>query len=489
MNPVRLAVPWQRYGALYSAPGTLVLKISLGEAPESIPAAYDIRRRRLSPVSRFRIHAVDRVLAHFSDRVRITRVHMSAASIRQMSLGHQAYDDLEQLLGLARTFRVETARSCCISDLVDALRQVAVVDEAGPQYLTTAPLDEGTGAAPNSATAWASREMVRASEALAYEPGDPAVIVAIVDSGVVATHPEIERHLRAGLDTVQLTMDDVAMGIKLVGDRAGIDTDPLDIVGHGTSCAGIIGAVGTNMPPGLGGECGMMPIRVLGGASFPGKTSLVGIGALSDIDCGMKSAIDLGAKVINMSFGTPVAALEPNDPRPHEDVVRYALMRGCVLVAASGNSGREEQYLPAACPGVIAVGAVRDDGRPADFSTRGDHVALSAPGERIVSAGLEGYAVVTGTSFAAPFVSAAAALLVSRAARRAYPIDGSDVRRLLCDAAQPWRAGAGAGLGAGILDAYLALELLDREIDRTYAPEEPRPAATSPPTVQYVREA
>jgi subtilisin family serine protease len=272
--------------------------------------------------------------------------------------------------------------------------------------------------------------------------------------------------MRPGLDTVRLSRSDVAHGVDLVGDHAGIDTDTNDEVGHGTSCAAIAAASGDEIPPGMASGCSVLPMRVLGAATFPGKTNRVGIGGLSDIDSGMKRAIDIGAKVINMSFGTPLSALDPVDPVPHQDIVRYALARGCVLIAASGNTGAEEAFTPAALDGVIAVGAVDPDGVPTRFSTTGPHVAIAAPGHRIATATLEGYGLVTGTSFAAPFVAAAAALLVSRAERRAYPMDGATAAHLLKGSAVPWPAGRGEGHGAGLLDALGALRLLDHDMDR-----------------------
>jgi subtilisin family serine protease len=173
-----------------------------------------------------------------------------------------------------------------------------------------------------------------------------------------------------------------------------------------------------------------------------------------------------------MSFGTDDASLAPSSPKPHQDVVAYALSRGCVLVAASGNNGQETRYWPAAYPGVIAVGAVDDKRRPTSFSTRGDHVSLCAPGERVLTAGLEGYQAATGTSFAAPFVAAAAALLCARAARRASPIDGQVVAELLTRSAQPFAGPPVAGCGAGILDAAAALVALDAFIDASLPEEE-----------------
>ncbi len=170
-------------------------------------------------------------------------------------------------------------------------------------------------------------------------------------------------------------------------------------------------------------------MRVLGAAQLTGKAEPVGLGAIPDIDFGMKRAVDLGAKVINMSFGTPENALPEGAATPHADVVRYALAHGCVLIAASGNSGRAERFSPACLEGVLAVGAVNAEGKPCSFTTTGEHVALCAPGERVVSAGLRGYQFVTGTSFAAPFVTAAAALLISRARRRSEAVDARNPGR------------------------------------------------------------
>jgi subtilisin family serine protease len=205
----------------------------------------------------------------------------------------------------------------------------------------------------------------------------------------------------------------------------------------------------------------------------------MGIGSLTDIDCGVKRAVDLGAKVLNRSFGVPEGSLGEDDPVPHVDVIQYALARGCVLVAASGNSGETERFIPAAAPGVIAVGAVDDDAAPTAFTTRGDHVAVAAPGLRVVTATREGQARVTGTSFAAPFVTAAAALVVSRALRRAVPLTSPDVRRLLQASASPF-AGSGStdGCGAGVLDILATLQALDRSLDEAEGRAPPEWAPT-----------
>lgn len=469
-----LNTPWATNNDLYSPPGSLIVKLALGEAPESIPPLLNVRRGSQTPVTSMSVDSIDRVLRHMTDRVQITHLHTPAVSAG--SPQHPAdcanFNAVEHAVGLARTFRIEAGRDASVSNLVDALRQLAVVEDAYPNYMCVLPYAEPF-AAPKSTdldAAWTAHEQVAATTALAYETGDPAVIVAIVDTGVAQAHPELPR-LRSGFDAVQIRAAQMAAGVRLIGDHNRPDTDPEDVVGHGTACAAIIGARGEHLPPGLAGDCSMIAARVLGGAMFPGKTIPVGIGALADIDLGMKQIIDLGARVINMSFGTPVSLLDANDPLPHNDVIRYALMRGCVLVAASGNSSRTERFSPACIDGVIAVGAVGGDDLPTAFMTRGDHVALCAPGVRIFTAGLEGYQAVTGTSFAAPFVAATAALLLSRAARRSYPLDGQQVRRLLMDSTVPFES-AQTGCGTGHLNAYAALSALDREIDQSRRADE-----------------
>jgi subtilisin family serine protease len=218
-----------------------------------------------------------------------------------------------------------------------------------------------------------------------------------------------------------------------------------------------------DLPPGAAGRCSLLPARVLG-AALKGERR-VGVGSVANIDAGMKRLIDLGVKVINMSFGTPESQLGPDEPHPHAEVVRYALSRGVILVAASGNSGLAERFYPAAHPGVIAVGAVNSAAEPAHFSTRGAHVALSAPGEAIWSFGLDGWQRASGTSFAAPFVSAACALMVARAGARAWPLEPAQARNLLMQSARPFSQAGVEGLGHGVLDVFAALRALDDWID------------------------
>lgn len=477
----RLTPPFVETGPRL-VPGQILVKLAPGEAPEGVPALADVRLGVAQAARSLDGGPIDRMMRRFSDHVRIARVHTAAAGIGHPGKRHQGFDDVEHALGMARTFRVEIHRGCSVHQVTDSLRQLAAVEAAMPQYLATLPFRDPTEPpAPSREEmlerAWRTRSAIRAQEAMSVEPGDPALIVSVVDTGVELDHPELQGQVRPGWDSVQLGTTSFGQGIEALGDWSEPDPVPNDEVGHGTSCTSIIAGLGRKIPPGIAGDCGLLPVRVLGSARFPGSKSVTGVGALSDIDAGVKTAIDLGGRVLNMSFGTAVGDLEANDPRPHEDVVRYGLARGCVMVAASGNSGKEETYYPAASEGVIAVGAVDGEGRPSEFSTRGSHVALSAPGEQVLSAGLQhSYIQATGTSFAAPFVTAVAALIVSHALRHSTPVDSEDVEEILRESARPWPEGEGKGMGAGILDGYEALRVLERRLAPAPDPEtSPKP--------------
>jgi subtilisin family serine protease len=374
-----------------------------------------------------------------------------------MGCGHLDYDDLEHELGLSRTFRIYVDPEASIRELVEELRAIEEVEVATPAYLCETPF---TGEAPQPGAIDHARELIGADRALAIEPGDTALIVALVDSGVDVDHPELVDRLRPGVSSVALRSD-TALDLHVISGARTHLQDVGDDEGHGTACAGLIAAIGYRIGRGLAGAARLLPIRALCGAMAPGSTHPTAIGLLPDIDSGLKTAVDLGAHVLNLSFGTPEDELG-DDNVPHVETVRYAIARDCILVAAAGNTGKPGRYFPAALPGVIAVGAVDDGRRPAPFTTRGDHVALSAPGVRVASAGIGGYGVQSGTSFAAPFVTGACALLVARAARWSRPLGPEAVRRILVGSASRFAAGVDtSGCGAGILDVPAALAAVD----------------------------
>lgn len=437
----------------------LQVTLRAGEMPEHVPAHVDAVLGAAEPAAHLDGGSIDRVLARFG-AFQATNVYPARRSFGDVGSQNRHYDDCEHAHGLSRTVRVRLADASHVSRAIAALRDLAIVDHVRADVLaTTLALHE-----PEPACASVhGRDLVRATSALTHERGDERVIVAVVDSGVSLGHPELRRKLLAGYDTVDLGYGRVG-DLQLIGHSRGVDFNPRDEVGHGSHVAGIIGAQGYQMPRGIAGLSLIVPIRVLAAALAPGGKRPIGVGATSDIDCGLKVACDLGAKVINMSFGTGERSLDPDAPPPHGKVLRYASSLGIVLVAAMGNTSDEERLWPAAHPEVLAVGAVDANFRPTSFSTRGAHVALSAPGEQIYSLDLHGYRCSSGTSHSAPFVSGAAALLVSAGRRVGVELGGADVRRLLLANLQARPEGGwNDAMGHGVLDVAAALTAFRKE--------------------------
>lgn len=452
--------------------GAIHLKVRPGEAPERIASHQDVMCGAALASARFDGGPVDRVLRRHSPGIMVSRQYASRRHAGRAGSGHQGWDDLEHALGLSDTFRVFIDPEVSLLRVLAGLRELDIVEEAGPHYLCQAPFALAADGRIAEAD-YTAFDRVGAAEARRREPGDSALIVGVVDSGCALRHPELIGRLRPGADTVDLDDERVSRGLRLIGDTSGRDRDPQDEMGHGTGCASIIAAKGDRVPPGLAGAVRILPIRALARAQKVDQPEPTAVGSIADIDAAIKLAVDLGATVLNLSFGTPASALKQGDPVPHEAAIRYADQRGCIMVAASGNRGDDVPYYPAALPEVIAVGSVDANNRPSSFSSRGPHVDLCAPGERIPGAAIDGYQHNTGTSFAAPFVAAAAAMLVSAARRASTPLSGQDVRRILVRSATPFAAEATAlGCGAGVLHLPAALNVLE---DATRGP--PLPAA------------
>lgn len=476
--------------------GFLTLTLRSGVAGAPVPSHIDVLSGAGRAVPRLDGGRIDALVHRWAEGGRFRRIFHARQSLGRVGSHHVGFDDQEEAMGLSRAYQLEIARPEAALSLREALRDLGSVEQCDQQTLACAPFDAHprghpvTEPAPRAAArvrydeALLPHRRIRAAEALALEPGDAAVTVAVVDTGVVVGHPEFQRRCLAGYDTVDLGLGRLNDSTRLVGDSRGWDYNPYDEVGHGCLVAGIIGARGFRVPPGLAGRAMLLPVRVLAAARRDGgperNARLVGVGALPDIDAGIKVAVDLGALVINMSLGSPRDGDDPHAALPHQAVVRYATARGCVLVAAAGNSGRRECFYPAALPEVLAVGSVDDQGARSRFATWGPQIALCAPGEAVVGVGRHGYQRNSGTSFASPYVAGAAALLVARAQRRGLRLTGALVRQLLCASAQRLPNAAPEETGAGLLDCAAALRALDRLGGPGAAAEPPASAPTNP---------
>jgi subtilisin family serine protease len=167
------------------------------------------------------------------------------------------------------------------------------------------------------------------------------------------------------------------------------------------------------MDEGVCPDCKIMAVRVL--ATMKSGDRLVGAGIVDNINNGIKWAVDNGADIINMSLGIK----HTGGGLPHQDVIRYALGKGVVVVAASGNDGTAQRYYPGALPGVIAVGAVDRSGLVTNFTSYGANILVVAPGVDVYSSFARNtYAFASGTSQASPFVAGTIALMKSFAQER-----------------------------------------------------------------------
>ncbi|HWI61547.1 MAG TPA: S8 family serine peptidase, partial [Symbiobacteriaceae bacterium] len=227
-----------------------------------------------------------------------------------------------------------------------------------------------------------------ATGALNGNPATP-VTVAVLDTGVDATHEDLAGRVTAGYDVLT-----ESSGPELT-----------DANGHGTAVAGVIAAA-TNNGVGIAGAAGEFPVYIL-----PIKVlDSTGTGTTYDVARGIEEAVARGAKVINLSLGGRLL----DYPITLARAIQSAQGQGVIVVAAAGNEGRTslEGYYPASLPGVISVQAIDDNGndlpisnRGATLKARGGNVLTTAPGNQ--------YVTRTGTSFAAPWVAAAAALVYS----------------------------------------------------------------------------
>jgi subtilisin family serine protease len=327
----------------------------------------------------------------------------------------------------------------------DAVSQIQLPPSVIPVQHTSSTSSPAAGGDP-MADQWAFKKLGLPLQ-LPWERLAP-VTVAVIDSGLDYRHPAFKpANLWVNPDPgFDPSYPDDAMGWNYILGH----NNPWDDIGHGTFVAGLILAVNPRVR--------ILPIKVMDG---------FGGGLNSDIGAAVIYAVERGARVINLSVGTTKGL-----SKLHQSVVDYARSRGVVLVAAAGNEGESiDTYSPGGVKGVLSVAALDQNDKKPPFGNWGQNVALAAPGVDIVSwrarnsdfvliaSGGKSYkagdAIVpanrwlyraSGTSFAAPFVAGAAALLFSLNPN----LTGRQVERMLVESADDvevpgWDQITGAG--------------------------------------------
>jgi hypothetical protein len=244
-------------------------------------------------------------------------------------------------------------------------------------------------------------DAVNAEGAWPYATGQ-GIIVAVVDTGVDGTHPD----LMGQVEPVWYDADTLTW-------VTGLDSSHIPGGDHGTHVAGIIAALNDGKGvTGLAPNAKILSIRIF--APVPGGYAYVGdYGAAM----GIVEAVDYGAKVLNNSWGGWGYS------QLLKAAVDYCVANGTVFVVAMGNSSMDNREYPAAYPGVIAVGATNAHDKKTDFSTMGGWISVGAPGEQVLSTVPTWYETVygqypydywAGTSMSTPFVAALSAIMLER---------------------------------------------------------------------------
>lgn len=343
-----------------------------------------------------------------------------------------------------------------------ALSEVEIVEPNYRVYVQKSPDD------PDIAETWGIRNRqsidrsglrgidgidVNAEKAWSLQTGSRKVVVAVIDTGVDYKHPDLADNMwineaeakgEAEVDDDNNGYVDDIYGYDVFDD----DGDPMDEQGHGTHCAGTIGAKANNGIgiAGLNWDVSLMAVKFL---NRWGNGTIEG--AVKAVDYAQKN----GAKILSNSWGW----------RERSEILRRVMNetrdRGILVVAAAGNMGANSDRGYALYPAsyqsdnIISVGAVNNRGNLASFSNYGENlVHITAPGVNIYSTSRDGgYRSISGTSMAVPYVAGVAALLLAQDSKMGY----REVRRRILSTARPLWPLKGYITSGGIVDAYAAL--------------------------------
>ncbi|MHB8576138.1 MAG: S8 family serine peptidase [Dehalococcoidia bacterium] len=275
---------------------------------------------------------------------------------------------------------------------------------------------------------------IHAPEAWDVQTGDPSVVVAVLDSGIDLTHPDLAANIWTNPNAGLGDCGQDVHGCNFVPSTSNTlcppgppihSPDVTPLTWHGTFVAGVIGARGNNGQgiAGVAWDVSLMPVRVTNCRNTADTTGFVNA---------LHYAVDQGARIIDVSSGSGRSAGAgcrlPS--RFMADAVQYARDHGVLVVAGVGNQDKGCVSDPAAAPGALAVAGFKLPGperwstsRTGPGSNWGPEVAVAAPAVGIVSTVLfdplakppnDRYGAASGTSFAAPIVAGEAALLLSQ---------------------------------------------------------------------------
>jgi len=365
------------------------------------------------------------------------RPEISLAEIRKITKKYNdsVEDEIESVKGLTAIDDLDNADAETVARQYRALTNLVVYAE--PNYQIKLDPTEDFHAAPQNKNAeltspndplfseqWALNNAgqnggkanadLGALKAWLKTQGSNDVVVAVLDTGVDYTHPDLTNNMWMRPDKVPAYTD---AELGAVNDLHGFNaddnrSDPMDDNGHGTHCAGIIGAEGDNGEgiAGINWNVRIMPLKFLGRGGF-GSTK----NAIESINYAIdRKRNGVNIKVINASWGST------SKSKALEDVIRAAGEEGILFVAAAGNNATNNDKNPHYpsnynLPNVISVAALDRADNLASFSNFGvKSVHIAAPGREITSTWLnDNYREASGTSMATPYVAGTAALILA----------------------------------------------------------------------------
>lgn len=325
--------------------------------------------------------------------------------IRTLSASNQLNIDL---YGINRIYEITFKSKKSINAVIESLKADENIEYAEPVYAAK------TFATPNDPfyNSQGYLKKVKAPEAWNIQDNANGIIVAVVDSGSELDHPDLATNIYIntgeipddGIDNDGDGFIDNYYGWDFGGSTLGSggDKDPSvksKAADHGVHVSGLVSAVTNN---GIG----------VASIAKNAKLLVVKVGVDDDAENlyygyqGIMYSVLKGAKIINCSWGSSVKSSFG------QDVIDYAISKGCLVVAAAGNSGNEVPIYPAAYSGVLAVSNVQLNDVKSSSSSYGYHVGIAAPGTVILNTVFgKAYDYKSGTSMACPLVSSASALV------------------------------------------------------------------------------
>jgi thermitase len=361
---------------LLAAVGVALAVATLAPASAAVHGRHERRLAAPAPA------VAGRLLVKFADRSSPDHIRLLERSVDATEIG--AIDEL--------AIHILSVTDHAVDDVTKALERFTNVQYVEPDFVADAqdvipndPYFPWSGSGVIYGGQWGDG-LTQAPKAWDLTTGSSNVIVAVVDSGIDAAHPDLAGRVIAGT--------------SIIGGST------VDTHGHGEEVAGVI-STNTDNALGVAGYCWnclLMPVKISG----------TGTATYSDLSSGIIWAANHGARVINVSYGGTSRS------STLDAAVQYATDHGAIVVASAGNSGCNCPNYPAASPGAVGVAASDQFDNLMTYSNYGSWVEVAAPTGDITTTLKDpktgapyGYAPIGGTSISAPVVSGILALMFS----------------------------------------------------------------------------